>query len=131
MLRKFFIYGIWWWLAALLDLLFLWFFTEIIGIFYLISAVIAFCLSLSFWYIFHKYITFDSAETKHMDDMTRFSIFQIIGLGINISMLLIFVSIFWYNYMLIACINKVIVFWWNFFMNYCFNFSAKWKYSQL
>jgi dolichol-phosphate mannosyltransferase len=130
MIKKFLVYGVWWWFAAIIDLSSLWFFTEIVGIFYLRSAVIAFFLSLIFWYLFHKYITFDSAQTKHAGDMWRFCSFQVIGLGINIWLLWIFSSVFGYNYMLVAFFNKIVVFCWNFSMNYYFNFTAKWKHSQ-
>ena len=130
MIKKFLTYAIWWWFAAVLDLSLLWFFTEILGVYYLWSAIIAFFLTLIFSYFFHKYITFDSAHTNHTSDMWRFCSFQFAGLGINVWLLWLFVSLLGYNYMLVAFFNKIIVFCWNFCMNYYFNFTAKWKSSQ-
>ncbi|MEI6774014.1 MAG: GtrA family protein [bacterium] len=53
-------------IAALLDLLLLYVFTDVIGIYYLHSAILAFLVSVSFAYFFQKYITFRNYSKKHL-----------------------------------------------------------------
>ncbi|MEI8091672.1 MAG: GtrA family protein [bacterium] len=50
----------------MLDLLMLYFFTDVCHIYYLYSAILAFIISLSFGYFFQKYLTFRDFSNKHL-----------------------------------------------------------------
>ena len=111
------------WMAALIDLWFLWLFTDYFGIYYLLSAIFAFIVSFLFWFFFQKIITFESRGNNHIIEWTYFLIFQLVWLGINLFLLWLLSWVLWYNYLYVAIFNKFVVFAWNFFMNYFFNFK--------
>lgn len=116
-------YSLWWWIAALIDLLALYFFVEMLNIHYILWSILAFCISFLFWFYYQKYVTFTNYNKKHLKQWIVFLIFQIIWLLINISLLYILVDNFWFYYMYIAILNKFIVFIWNYVMNNYFNFK--------
>ncbi|MBP6910868.1 GtrA family protein [Patescibacteria group bacterium] len=74
-------------LAALIDLFFLWFFTDVMHIYYLTSQVFAFVISCVFGFYFQKYLTFRDYSNKQMKQASAFLFFQVIGLGINLIIL--------------------------------------------
>jgi len=116
-------YSIWWWTAALIDLWFLWLFTDIIWIHYLLSAVWAFVISFSFGYRFQKYITFRNNSKKHLLQWWLFLLFQLIWQWLYMWLLWLWVDQFWIYYMFVAIIAKWIVFIRNYISNYYFNFK--------
>ena len=122
---KFIRYSIGWWLAALLDLFLLWFFTDIIWIYYLVSAIISFLISVTFGYIFQKYITFRDASKQHLKQWGLFLVFQLIWQGIYIWALWLGVDVLWFYYMLVAIVWKWIAFIRNYLSNHYFNFKNK------
>jgi len=123
MIKKIFKYWIWWWIWAVVDLFFLWFFTEIMWIYYMFSAIFSFIISFFVWFFFQKYITFWCKKRKHLVQWFLFLIFQLIWLVINLILLWIFVDNLGFNYMYVAVFNKIIIFAWNFAMNHHFNFK--------
>ena len=116
-------YSIWWGLAALLDLLFLRIFTDIFWFYYLISAIFAFVISLSFGYFFQKYITFKDYSKKHISQWWLFLAFQLVWQWIYMLLLWFLVTKLWRYYMLVAIIAKLIVFVRNYVSNSLFNFK--------
>jgi len=122
-IKKIFKYAIWWWIAAIIDLSILYFLTNLVGIYYLISSIISFIVSLMVGFVFQKYITFQNFEKKHIQQWSKFVFFQLIGLLINTIILYIWVEVFHIYYLYIALFNKIIIFIWNFSMNYKFNFK--------
>jgi len=121
--KKFFKYALWGWIAALVDLSILYVLTSIVGIYYLISAIISFIISFFVWFFFQKYITFENYEKKHISQWFIFLLFQIIWMWFNLLLLYIGVSILWFYYLYVAIFNKIIIFIWNFSMNHFFNFK--------
>lgn len=114
--------------AALIDLFFLWLFTHFFGIFYLISQICSFIISLTFGYYFQKYLTFRDFSQRHWKQASIFLLFQLIWLGINLIILKISVEYFGIYYLIGSIIAKGIVFIWNFIMNHYFNFTPEtWK----
>jgi len=109
--------------AAVLDLLLLYVFTGVSGIYYLHSAVLAFLISVSFAYFFQKYITFRNYSKKHLLQWSLFLAFQIVGQAVYMSLLWIGVDTLHIYYMLVAVIAKAIVFLWNYIANHYFNFK--------
>lgn len=116
-------YSIWWWLAALLDLFFLWLCTDVLWFHYLLSAIISFIISFSFAYFFQKYITFRDKSKKHLKQWGLFLLFQLIWLWIYMFILWLGVDICWFYYMLVAVFWKWVAFLWNYFSNHYFNFK--------
>jgi putative flippase GtrA len=125
MLKKFIKYAVGWGIAALIDLTLLWWFTEYLWIYYLLSAVFAFVFSFLFGFYFQKVITFKSKSKskKHILEWTYFLIFQLIWLALNLILLWFLSGILWFDYILVAIFNKIVIFIWNFLMNYFFNFN--------
>lgn len=116
-------YIIGWALAACIDLLILYICTDIIGIHYLYSQIIAFCISFVFGFLFQKYITFSNTSKQFLREGGLFFLFQIIGLGINLLILKASVEIVWLHYLIWSIIAKWVVFLRNFGMNNIFNFK--------
>lgn len=116
-------YSIWWWLAALLDLFILWLCTDVLWIYYLISAIIAFIISFTFWYFFQKYITFRNTSKQHLKQWWLFLAFQLIWQWIYMLVLRLWVDIRWFYYMLVAIVWKGIAFIRNYLSNHFFNFK--------
>jgi len=110
-------------IAALLDLLLLYVFTDVIGIYYLHSAILAFLVSVSFAYFFQKYITFRNYSKKHLLQWSMFIVFQLIGQSVYMAILRMGVDMLHAHYMLVAIIAKWIVFLRNYISNYYFNFK--------
>ena len=117
---KYFIGGV---LAASIDLLVLYLCTDIIGIYYLYSQIIWFCISFIFAFLFQKYITFSNSTNQFLREGLLFFLFQIIGLWINLLILQASVEIIWLHYLLWSIIAKWVVFLRNFSMNNIFNFK--------
>lgn len=116
-------YGIGWWIAAMIDLLFLYFFTDVIGIRYIFSQVLAFIISFSFWFWFQKHITFEKKDGDAYRQGKLFFFFQVCWILINLIILWIVVELFWAHYLIGSVIAKWVVFVWNYLMNAKFNFK--------
>ncbi|MFZ2150420.1 MAG: GtrA family protein [Candidatus Absconditicoccaceae bacterium] len=110
-------------LAALLDLGLLYIFTDIFGIYYLYSAILAFIVSVSFAYFFQKYITFRNYSQKHLLQGSLFLGFQLVGQSLYMLFLRIGVDIMYIHYMFVAILAKGVVFLRNYIANYYFNFK--------
>ena len=128
-IKKLILYVAWWWTAALVDLFFLYIFTEKIWFHYLISSICSFCIAFVYGFSFQKYITFKHKEGNFKKQVWLFFLFQIIWLGINALLLRIFVDHLRVYYLYAATVNKWIIFVRNFLMNYFFNFKQEWKHS--
>ena len=116
-------YSIGWWLAALLDLFILRLCTDYFWIYYLLSAIISFIISVTFAFFFQKYITFRDKSKRHLKQWSLFIMFQLIGQLIYIILLRMWVDVLWYYYMFVAVVSKLIVFIWNYITNRYFNFK--------
>jgi putative flippase GtrA len=110
--------------AALIDLLFLYIFTDIVGLHYLVSTVGSFCIAFLYGFFFQKYITFKNNAGNFHKQMGLFFIFQIVWLGINAGLLWIFVDQLHFYYLYAAVFNKGLIFIRNFLMNYFYNFKS-------
>ena len=116
-------YSIGWWLAAILDLVILWICTDIIWIYYLISAVISFVISVSFAFFFQKYITFRNKSKEHLKQWSLFIIFQLFWQWIYMLVLRLWVDVLWFYYMFVAFVWKLVAFIRNYLSNRYFNFK--------
>lgn len=122
LINKWIFYLIWWWTAALVDLFFLYIFTEYIWFHYLLSSVFSFSIAFVYGFSFQKYITFKQHTWSIQKQAWLFFVFQIIWLWINAFLLRIFVDHLRVYYLYAAVFNKWVIFLRNFFMNYFYNF---------
>jgi len=102
-------------LAFALDYGLLAFFTEIVGVDYLLSATISYALATVFNYLASMRYVF-----KHKDDMSRwrefiiFVIGSVIGLGINDACMWAGVELLGVHYLIVKIFATVVVAVWNF-----------------
>ncbi len=102
--------------AFLVDFASLYVFTDYIGIFYLISAAIAFILGLITNYILSINWVFNR---RSLDNKTiEFSVFAfigIVGLGLNELLIWFFTAEVGFFYLLSKIVAAIIILFWNFF----------------
>ncbi|MDD4706454.1 MAG: GtrA family protein [Bacilli bacterium] len=101
-------------IAFLIDYALLYILTEYCNIYYLVSSVISFTISLIFNYIASIKFVF---ETDKKDSQKHFIIFiigSIIGLGINQLVMYVMVELMNVYYMLVKIVATGIVMVWNF-----------------
>lgn len=108
---KFGIVGV---IAFVIDYSFLYIFTEIFNINYLISSALSFTISLIFNYIASIKWVFNVSHKQTITDIIIFVILSVIGLGIN--QLIMFVSVEKLNiyYMISKLFATAVVMVWNF-----------------
>ncbi|MEK6894952.1 MAG: GtrA family protein [Nanoarchaeota archaeon] len=110
-------------IATLLDVLFIWFLTSFLGIYYLISTTISFTLiSLANYLVIKNWVFYDRKESY----AKNYLLFLIIGVGgliWTLALMYFFVEFVGINYILARVLAAFIVLIWNFFMNKKFTFS--------
>jgi dolichol-phosphate mannosyltransferase len=116
-------YTIGWIIATFIDISILYCLTDIFHIYYLTSQWISFFISLIFWFLYQKKITFKNSNKISFSHAILFLLFQLIWLWINFIILYISVRYLWLYYIIWSLLSKGIVFLWNFTMNKYFNFS--------
>lgn len=121
--KKMIKYGIGWAVWAATDLLFLYLFTEYVGIYYLISQVLSFIISVCVWFAFQKYITFQHKGGNIKLQSWLFLGFQVIWIMLNIMIMWLLVEYAGLHYLIASVIAKWIVFLRNFYMNHTYNFK--------
>lgn len=116
-------YGIGGGLAACIDLWILYSCTDLFWLYYVYSQIIAFSISFSFSYFFQKFLTFRNYDSNHFKQWTKFLMFAVSGLGLNLLIMYILVDYLHIHYMISSMIGKGVVFFRNYSMNFYFNFS--------
>ena len=111
-------------MAALINLGILYFLREYIGLWYLLSGMIAFLASLIPNYLFQKTITFMVAEGSDGVRFSKFLLVSVVGLCMYSILLFILTDIVVIWYLWSAAIAIAFVFFWNFFMNKSYTFSC-------
>lgn len=101
-------------IAAIVNILFLYIFTEVFKINYLISNIMSFTLGLIVNYVLSKIYVFKTNKINKILEFTIYTIIGIIGLGIDTYSLWIFTSKFKLYYMISKIISTGITFIWNF-----------------
>lgn len=115
-------YIAWWGSAAVLDIIILFLVTDMFGVYYMYSQIIAFLFSSTYAYYFQKFLTFRDYSQWHLKQWMKFFTFAIIWLWLNLLCMYIFVDFVGMYYILAAVLAKIIVFVRNFSMNKYFNF---------
>ena len=101
--------------AFVVDFFFLYFFSDICGIYYLISAVLSFIISVLVNYIMSTKWVFnqDNIENK-VFEFNLFILISTIGLGFTEILLYFFTDIVGLYYLISKIISAIIVLFWNF-----------------
>lgn len=101
--------------AFVVDFFFLYFFSDICGIYYLISAVLSFIISVLVNYIMSTKWVFnqDNIDNKVLE-FNLFILISTIGLGFTEGLLYLFTDVFGIYYLISKMIAAVIVLFWNF-----------------
>jgi putative flippase GtrA len=102
--------------AFIVDFSSLYILTDIFGIYYLISAAIAFILGLIANYILSISWVFNRRTMDNrLSEFTVFTIIGIIGLGLNEALIWFFTGYIGLFYLISKIIAAVIILFWNFF----------------
>ena len=101
--------------AFVVDFFFLYFFSDICGIYYLISAVLSFIISVLVNYVMSTRWVFnqDNIENKVLE-FNLFILISTIGLGFTEILLYFFTDIVGFYYLISKIISAIIVLFWNF-----------------
>jgi len=101
-------------IAFLIDYAFLYILTEYCNIYYLVSSIISFTISLIFNYIASIKFVFETDKNESKKHFIAFIIGSIIGLGINQLVMYLMVELMSIYYMLTKIVATAIVMVWNF-----------------
>lgn len=112
-LLKFGIVGI---IATILDFIFLFLFTDVFGVYYLLSAAVSFILSTLFNYVASMRFVFNSKFSKDekSKELILFVILSVIGLLLNQFLIWFFVEKIALYYMAAKIVATFFVMAWNF-----------------
>lgn len=112
--------------AAASNLLFFYILLNIVEVWYLLSSVVSFLLSVVVGFFLQKYITFkDDSKTSLRKQAIIFLIISLINLGINVLLMLLFVEVFRIMPLFAKAITLAILACWNFFVYQYFVFNKK------
>lgn len=101
--------------AFVVDFFFLYFFSDICGIYYLISAVLSFIISVLVNYIMSTKWVFNQGNIENkVLEFNLFILISTIGLGFTEILLYLFTDIFGIYYLISKIIAAIIVLFWNF-----------------
>ena len=113
--------------GTLLSLAIFWFFTEIVGIFYIISAAIGIEVSIlsNFW-LNHVWTFGDRRNDgkRKRGKLVRYNMVSISGMVLNLVILFLLVTFIGINQYISYIIAVFVVFLWNYF------FSNKWAWKE-
>lgn len=116
---KFFIVG---GFCGLLDLTFLYFFTDIIGLWYFYSGILSFILVSVASFFLNKNITFKDRNKNYKKQYIIYFFITFIGLIINNSFLFIFTHFLGLWYIISRIFSSLIALGWNYSINRKFIF---------
>lgn len=101
--------------AFIVDFFFLYFFSDICGIYYLISAVLSFIISVLVNYIMSTKWVFNQDNVKNkVLEFNLFILISTVGLVFTEILLYFFTDIFGLYYLISKIIAAIIVLFWNF-----------------
>jgi dolichol-phosphate mannosyltransferase len=103
--------------GAVIDFTILIVLTEVFGVYYLASSIIAFALANLSNFIWNKLWTFRNKSDKHVRQFFSFLVVGVVGLLINTGVLYYSVELLGFYYIIGKVIASAVVMFWNFFMN--------------
>ena len=112
--KQLFRFGVVGFTAFLIDAGVLYVLTEYLHVYYLVSSVISFIVSLAYNYILSIFWVFDVKKKQTYKEVLLFAILSIIGLGVNQLVMYLGVDLLNIHYMLCKIIATIIVMIYNF-----------------
>ncbi len=112
--KQLFRFGVVGFTAFLIDAGLLYVLTEYLHIYYLISSIISFIVSLAYNYILSIFWVFDVKKKQTYKEVLLFAILSVIGLGVNQLVMYLGVDLLNIHYMLCKIIATIIVMIYNF-----------------
>jgi dolichol-phosphate mannosyltransferase len=109
--------------ATSIDYLVLYLLTSFIGIFYLISSIISYCIGTTINYILNKRFNFKFTNKPVLKEFSTFMIINLLGLVLNSILMYFFVAFADLNYLIAKTISVFIVFFWNYIGNRYISFN--------
>ena len=114
LISQFFKFGVVGVIAFIVDYLSLYLLTEFLNVYYLISSIISFLLSITVNYILSIKWVFDIKKKQSFKDVIVFTLLSAIGLLINLLVMYLSVEVLKIHYMIGKLIATFIVMIWNF-----------------
>ena len=111
--------------ASLIDLGLLYFLTDVVGIFYLISATFSFVGAQVVNYLVNKKLNFNNPSRKIVKQLIFFIFVNTIGLGISLVILAFLVEVFGIWYILAKIISMLVAFNSNYYFHKKYTFSER------
>lgn len=109
----------------ILDLLFLWFLTAVMGIHYLFSTFLAFLVAVSINYFISRKVVFHETERGVGAGYMYFLGIVICGVSLTLGIMYILVNFMQLNIILARIVTSGFIGIFNFLMNDTFNFKMK------
>lgn len=104
-------------LAGSIDLLLLYFFTSILGLWYIYSGILSFGIVSIISFVLHKRFTFKNDRPDYYQQYFKFSLVILGGMIINNGLLFIFTQTFGLWYIFSRILSSLIAMSWNYFNN--------------
>lgn len=95
--------------CAVGHIIFLYFLTDIVGIFYLYSTIISFLFISFFGYFGQKYFTYRNSESKHFKQLSLYLFIILMGLVMDAGLMFLFVSIAKIYYVIASILTRFIL----------------------
>lgn len=121
--KNFILYVICGGIATLVDIASLYFFTDVLEIYYLISVVLAFPLGVLTNYALNKYFNFRNFSSEHFQQLTKFTLVALGGLFLNVMIIYILVEFFGLWYIFSKCVAAGLVLFYSYFMHRYWTFN--------
>jgi putative flippase GtrA len=97
------------------DISLLWVFTDLCGIWYLVSAGISYCISALLSFVLNKSFNFKNVSQNYVKQASAFFIIATSSLILNLLIISICVEIWSVNYLVAKGIATGVAFLWNYF----------------
>lgn len=101
-------------MSALVDLALFWIFTQYMGVYYILAALLSFCVAFTLNYVLSRYWVFGPGRRAIAHEATLVLIVSVVGLGLHIAVLWMLVEWFSLPEMLAKIVATGLVFFWNF-----------------
>lgn len=104
-------------LAGSIDLLLLYFFTSILGLWYIYSGILSFGIVSIISFVLHKRFTFRNDHPDYYQQYFKFFLVILGGMIINNGLLFIFTQTFGLWYIFSRILSSLIAMFWNYINN--------------
>ncbi|MSU54982.1 MAG: GtrA family protein [Candidatus Taylorbacteria bacterium] len=96
--------------AAATNILFLYYFTDVVGFWYIYSAVLSFSIAFSVSFIFQKFWTFEDGSTENIRGQAiLYLVVAVTNLCLNTALIYVLVEFFRTHYLIAQIIAGIIV----------------------